>query len=422
MDAEDALRDEQHEQQHELIHPVTGFLDLERVKEKKDLTAKQLAAVGKIEERLRKMDQMRTEREKIESKDDTLTDGQTHRLSVISRRLEELESEVALAQESLKQALGLTTGGGRSVSKRVLDHFDTALEDDDDEFFDRTQQAKKESGTRQAKKAEGAGKPAVKTEQTLAEEVASLTSAQSKLQEEVAQYKAEEQRATEQGLDPLEAFMAKNRALLAKQKRQEAEAKLRSTSSELKDAERLLRIARRGQEHLAADKKEPDKSGAVDTAVPTPSAAPPKPQPAKPKAPPSAAIPKEPAVAKEELKQPPPTDESMADEEFGPQLLPETAKADRTPLVEVTAGGLERIYTRGTKRREETGASSGPAAKKRVIGPTMPPASRDVTASNGDEGRPEQVDAQDESAGGLWVPPTEQQGDGRTNLNVRLGY
>jgi len=270
-----------------------GHLDLEQVKSL-TLTEKQVQMTAKVDQKQRRIANLNKEKSRLETKsagggkrkkgedDDFFADDdkpgvnekdmeQLHR---VEEKLDKAEEELGEMTANLLLSLGMKKAGkaARQLRKRRAEFFDTSLgtTEDDEDFFDRTAAKSStavESGDRRngrcradsqeevAKQSvELVGLPTfdgVETLESLEAKKVILDAERARLLvKQVAEEAKERQRTqAQEEEDELDAFMAANVAELHQDRRAQLQRRLAGVDTRLKEAQVMLRVARRNSDN-----------------------------------------------------------------------------------------------------------------------------------------------------------------------------
>jgi len=295
--AEDAVEisEDLHEDAQKLMD-ANGKLDLEKVR-KLELTPKQVAMVEKLEQKQRKMANFHREKQRIEEQattrakkkadaeldidvyeDNGLGHQNVEKLQKLEDKLEKAEEDFAMQADNLFLSLGLKKAGliGK-ISKKRAAMYNTNLNEEDDDFFDRTV-VQKSGDSKKAPEAEADDIPSelmglptldkVETRESLEAKLAKLQAEKAKLAGQMALEKAKlkQQAAQEEPEDSLDAFMNANVAEIRQDRGQKLERRSEAVNSRLAEFEAMLKLAKTNNEaapHAAPKAAQATEAGAV---------------------------------------------------------------------------------------------------------------------------------------------------------------
>ncbi|KAH7472228.1 Kanadaptin [Phytophthora ramorum] len=412
--------------------PYTSSVSQSQVREKDQRLFQQLQT------RIRKMENLKLERSRILAKQhqlDGLSEGQQHtldrneqRIDVLMKEIDDLEGRIHAKNDQRTKTIGASGAGARK--KRNINEELYGYSSDEDDFYDRTKANQQKIAARKQKvtgstagpgvaaatKAPQAPKSEVLTVDSIQANVTVLEGVLAKLQRELtaASAKAASTEAApdegkhEEEVDSLDSFMAATTTQLHVSDvdtllKRKAEAEM-----ELKRQRQLLAVATPAlaalpvQKPIAKTMREPAASNSSATSSD-------KSAPAETTAtsPPNKAKTTQPATGVTSKKK----DNYLPQ----PKLTPPETKnspADK-PKAPPASSGIH-------KSAEKAEAESSASKRRRISGPTLGPPRQVKPGTSGEQ----HADDASVLEGGdqVWVPPSNQTGDGRTKLNDKFGY
>ncbi|TMW55620.1 hypothetical protein Poli38472_010502 [Pythium oligandrum] len=352
-----------------------------------DVSEKDQKLFQQLQTKIKKMENLETEKSRILAKQNDLqglSEGQEMTLERNNARIEALQKEIESLEDQLhaRNAQREKSRSAVATKKKTTRKEDARYDydSDEDDFYDRTKANQRKQQERLQVPGHQSGVAPVKASapQTLTAE--SIQKTISELKKELAAVVQECARAasseqgeskTEDEVDALDAFMQATTQQLQQSERVSLETKRKELEAQLKQQEQLLAIA---MPALAA----------VPTPTPTVMekvASPPRQEATTPVQKESM----EPLDAEKTRERAPPVPERTQEKVVKKDLAPVTAPADEPQ-----------------------------PKKRRVMGPTLPPPPS--------SGSYRSTDGELEGGERVWVPPSNQTGDGRTALNDKYGY
>eukprot|EP00930_Biecheleria_cincta_P042266 TRINITY_DN29076_c0_g1_i1.p1 TRINITY_DN29076_c0_g1~~TRINITY_DN29076_c0_g1_i1.p1 ORF type:complete len:782 (-),score=219.18 TRINITY_DN29076_c0_g1_i1:13-2310(-) len=270
-DAVEIPTDALHDDAQKLMD-ANGKLDLEKVR-KLELTPKQTAMVDKLEQKQRRIANLHKENQRIEEAanhrarkkaeaemdiDEFVDSGagqqNLEKLQRLSERMEKAEEDFALQADNLMLSLGLKkTGYTGHISKKRAAMYDTNLNQEDDDFYDRTA-AKAPSEKTAPKEADDIpselmGLPTldqVENAQSLEAKLRKLQAEKLRLVAQLAAESAKEKQrlAMEDPEDSLDAFMNANVAEIRKERGSKLTSRMEAVTGRIVEFEAMLRKAK----------------------------------------------------------------------------------------------------------------------------------------------------------------------------------
>ncbi|RLN46196.1 hypothetical protein BBJ28_00013509 [Nothophytophthora sp. Chile5] len=377
-----------------------------------------------LQTRIRKMENLKLERSRILAKQhqlDGLTEGQQRqldrneqRIDALMKEIDKVEAQIHAKNAQRSQTSASAATGGNRLRKRNVNEELYAYDSDEDDFYDRTQaNLQKLAARKQQIVGSSSIASSVKTVKPAKSEVLTVDSIQSnitrlerELQEVKDQFSAASSRSNssqatlkeskqEEEADSLDSFMVATTSQLQVNEMDAIAKRKAEVEKELRRQRQLLAVATPALAALPVYKS-PVKSTEADT---------PK-VPASPVRVPS-------------------TVEESASEKVKPSQTKgvEAAAVHDAREVKEDTGDTDKKRSKPThaapKRVE---AQPSPKKKRRLMGPTLgPPPPLKVKSSASDE-RPKGDASVLEGGDRVWVPPSNQTGDGRTKLNEKFGY
>lgn len=382
-----------------------------------------------LQSRIKKMENLKLEAARITAKQHQLTglsEGQQQTLARNEQRVQALMAEIEKIEEqihakntqrqSTKSSAALTASSKAKPRRSAYEH-----DSDEDEFYDRTkanqrklQERKQQLGGAVASSAATLKKSTgvVLTAESIQQNIQALEESLVEIDREYESAQADSVAKSApagdaQEEDALDSFMAATSEQLQASRLAAIHARKVEAESERARQQQLLSIAM-----PALPSKETSFSKPVPTPAPVPSSKP-VPMPA-------------PLPSFKDHKPLPP-------KSFEPEAI--TFPADTSKPVqsvstepELTAGQEEpkttqqvKVHSRPIEIETTKPSQSSPRKKSRIVGPSAPPKQSKIgptmpIATN--------LGPANELEGGdrVWVPPSNQTGDGRTALNDKYGY
>lgn len=267
----------------------SGRLDFEKLRQKK-LTDKQVQLVRKAEDKKKRVTNLLREQARIEEKitsqakrrDEADLDidelrpekggfASAEQLQGLENKLEKAEEDLAEQTNNIFLSLGLRKPGDGSfrLSKRKVALYDTRLDEDDDDFFDRTA-TKKSTGTGHRGDVDGdeatelTGLPSfdgVETLATLELKAGQLKAERGRLGAQWAAELVRDRHRTASEAKPdaeedsLDSFMTSNRVEIREDRHTKLQRRIAAVDERLQEGATMLRVARRNaDEPLSAPK------------------------------------------------------------------------------------------------------------------------------------------------------------------------
>ena len=184
-----------------------GKLDLEEIKNRKDLSEKQRSMVDKMDGLMTRIDKLKDEIIKLKKKEaevGELSEGQLNKIKGSEKRLQEIMEKYELQEENLRVSLSSKDG----VNLYNEQKFDKAalkeLNSDDDEFFDRTKTKQSNS------KDEYQSGPITENYETLKQKLENLIRTRQKILDKSQKLDSNSLFDHNDQQDPLENYMEQN--------------------------------------------------------------------------------------------------------------------------------------------------------------------------------------------------------------------
>uniref|UniRef100_M4B2V9 FHA domain-containing protein n=1 Tax=Hyaloperonospora arabidopsidis (strain Emoy2) TaxID=559515 RepID=M4B2V9_HYAAE len=385
-----------------------------------------------LQTRIRKMENLKLERSRILAKQNQLnglSEGQQNtldrneqRIDALMKEIDNLEGRIHAKNDQRTQSGGATgTAAGR---KRNVNEELYGYSSDEDDFYDRTK-ANQQKITARKQKVTGSivtpdvttaapqtrtTKSKILTEDSIKANVKKLEAELAKVQDELAAVStvaAEKGHAvrgdskTQMETDTLDSFMVATTTQLHESKVDTLTRRKEDVEVELRRQQQLLAVATPAL--AAIPISEPYADTGTDVGKSSPSAL---------------------VSAKKSSAQDPAYMNKTID--LDTATVQDAAPKDTSAAAEIQslAKAISNAQTLASPRPEETADETDvkPVAPKRrrIVGPALvPPLQSKPPVSNGQPGNdPSVLEGGDQ----VWVPPTNQTGDGRTKLNDKYGY
>lgn len=404
------------------------------------------------------MENLKLEKSRIQAKQNQLTGGLSEgqektlerneqRIQALKKEIEDLEDRIHVKnaqREKTKSAGAAATAASSTRKKQSVNEALYGYESDEDDFYDRTttNQRKHQERKQQLGVAVGmtpattalaaVAKPSKNASEVLTAESiqAKIKTLESELNEVVREYadaqtlmsrdvgvQEQKQDAEPEEVDSLDSFMASTTRELHTTQLSSLETRKRDVEGELRRQRQLLAVATPALAAVPASTRTTEAK----------------------------------LSEKKPISQPPtissPSQQRPVDKEAGDDGV---LKDSDQPQVSVKPTATTTTSKRPVEPREETSGETEPkphisfstsnaappgvksqanvepagqAKKRRVVGPARPPAaavksSTSVSTAAGFGGEASTLEGGDS----VWVPPTNQTGDGRTKLNDKYGY
>eukprot|EP00916_Digyalum_oweni_P008767 GHVL01014624.1.p1 GENE.GHVL01014624.1~~GHVL01014624.1.p1 ORF type:complete len:566 (+),score=123.71 GHVL01014624.1:48-1745(+) len=225
----------------------SGWLDIDRVKEKLTLTTKQENMIKKFEEKIKRLEKLHLDKSQMEDEKavakaqlEDETEGKVDKLDKLMVRIEQMEGDLVLYQNNVRSMLNIAapeSQGGIRLS-RAARQYAATLDNEDDDFYDRTDL---ECTAKPQKKV-------VLTESSLIAALQELEVKQLELKTKLEELAVSNNNDMDTDVDPLDAFMNKNQQCLNDEKRKLFNKELTALENEIRENQRLLRICQRGKQ------------------------------------------------------------------------------------------------------------------------------------------------------------------------------
>lgn len=137
------------QRERNIAEDINGSLNLEEIKERKDLSDKQRNMIQKLENLslgMRKIKDEITKLHRREADQGELTEGQKKRIEINEKKLNDLYSKYESQESSLRISLSSKDEMGEGYVEHKFDRKLARDLDSDDEFYDRTAENKKNAG------------------------------------------------------------------------------------------------------------------------------------------------------------------------------------------------------------------------------------------------------------------------------------
>ncbi|KAE9220089.1 hypothetical protein PF004_g13431 [Phytophthora fragariae] len=384
-----------------------------------------------LQTRIRKMENLKLERSRILAKQnqlDGLSEGQQRtldrneqRIETLMKEIDDLEGRIHAKNDQRSKTRGAS---GVARKKRNINEELYGYSSDEDDFYDRTKANQQKIAARKQKVTGSASasseaaaaatvtrtqKSEVLTADSIQATVKKLEAELAKLQTELtaASAKAAANQATggeskeEEEVDALDSFMAATTTQLHAGEIDTLTKRKTEVELELKRQRKLLVVATPALAALPVQKP-------VTKSAPEPAAPPSSP----PHQVPSSALP-----TSDKSKVPEPVnaeaastkeDDSMPERNTSPPTVADKPKAHSAPSV------------MAQKTPDQAQSESSASKRRRISGPAMGPPKEAKRITNSENGPPDASVL--EGGDQVWVPPSNQTGDGRTKLNDKYGY
>ncbi|EQC27029.1 hypothetical protein SDRG_15143 [Saprolegnia diclina VS20] len=382
---------------------------------KESISAKDTALYTRLQARMQKMENLRTESERIRAKQGMgLTDGQQAALDKNEARIAQLQEDIqtieatlqAKQTQRLSQKAQLEAKKEASATKAATKAKASTMynDDDDDDFYDRT----KAHATKKHVPLSAA--PRVLTADSIRANVRALTHQLETIQAQYLKNEAAAATTTSTDADDsLDAYLQASNAALVADQRTKLQAETTRLQALIEEQEKLLAIATPALDKVV--EKPPPVVAFAPDAEST-----------------SVAAPVAPAVA-EQVAAPVAVTEPAAD----PQLPARPSTPPINAPVPIETHGDPAFHLREMSERTLTPPEEpvrtvrslepeGASQKKRPVPSTEPKAKPKRQRPNAAKAAKVFDDGVLEGGESVWQPPANQTGDGRTALNDKYGY
>ncbi|RLN93112.1 hypothetical protein BBJ28_00011493 [Nothophytophthora sp. Chile5] len=389
-----------------------------------ELNEKDQRLFQQLQTRIRKMENLKVERSRILAKQhqlDGLTEGQQRqldrneqRIDALMKEIDKVEAQIHAKNAQRSQTSASAAAGGNKLRKRNVNEELYAYDSDEDDFYDRTQAnqqkfaARKQQivGSSSITSSVKAVKPAKSEVLTVDSIQSNITRLERELQEVKDQFGAASVRANssqatqkeskqEEEADSLDSFMVATTSQLQVNEMDAIAKRKAEVEKELRRQRQLLAVATPALAALPVHKS-PVKSTEADT-------------------------PEVPASPVRVL--------STVDVSASEKVKPSQSKGVEATAVRDAKEVKEDTDDTDRKRSKPTHAipkqveaQPSPKKKRRLMGPTLgpPPPLKAKSSASGERAKGDASVL--EGGDRVWVPPSNQTGDGRTKLNEKFGY
>jgi len=370
-----------------------------------------------LQTRIRKMENLKLEKSRILAKQNQLeglSEGQQHTLERNEQRIEALMKEIDELEARIhaKNDQRTKTTGARGVAVRKKRNVNEELygySSDEDDFYDRTKANQQKMAGSGAAPAAGVATRAARVHTSDVLTADSIQAAVKKLEAELVNLKGDLAAASakaaenlpssgeskqEEEADPLDSFMAATTTQLHVSAADVLAKRKTELEGELRRQRQLLAVATPALAALPVQKPVEESATPASLRKTTP------------------VVERSSSAASFKAKSPEPV---TAEATTKPESKPESTRtSSKTP------SQLDKPKARAAapqKATEKPAAASSAPKRRRLSGPAMGP-SQQTKPSDQQSDDSNTLEEGDQ----VWVPPSNQTGDGRTTLNDKFGY